>query len=394
LHDGPTMKRFSVPTTFACIAAVGFAACSSSTSQDDAPCPHSCPATYMGIVLAVTAAADSGAVSGVGATLSGPTTVTMSCEANGTVTVCRWPSPPVTAGTYSLQVAATGFQMANVSATVSVTPDRCGCAWATLQPSAVTLVRGTASVDAATDAPKCGVIRASDYDQSCKVAADCTTVFEGDTCTSQCACPNATISTAARASYHPIFEHPNICACPMAPLPSCVSGVCTMCPPAGCPVKDSGTTDPLVGTWTYSGNVPAQVNITLTFKADKTFTFVETVAPWGYPAGYVPNGCVTTDTYPGTYAESVPGGTNTLTWTFAGGTANAVSGCNDASMDSTGTPMTPDAITSYRNQGLIPPTTTTYSATSTTLVLTSPGNGTVGIGRNPGTTFTKVVLLP
>jgi hypothetical protein len=31
-------------------------------------------------------------------------------------------------------------------------------------------------------------------------------------------------------------------------------------------------------------------------------------------------GCVTTDTYPGTYAETTAGGMNTLKWTFAGGT--------------------------------------------------------------------------
>jgi hypothetical protein len=260
----------------------------------------------------------------------------------------------------------------------------CECAVSSMPPRCV----GGVCTNAA---PACGVIRASDYDQSCKSAQDCTTIFEGDTCTSQCACPNATINKMALASYHPVFVGTGVCNCGREAAPSCVSGVC--CPASGCPAKDSGTTDPLVGTWTFGGNVPDQVNIFLTLKSDKTFTFVETVAPWEYPAGYVPNGCVTTDTHLGTYAESVSGGTNTLTWTFAGGTANAISGCNDASMDSAGTPMTPDAIASYRNQGLIPPTTTTYTATSTTLVLTSPDNR-VGIGRNPGTTFTKVVLLP
>jgi hypothetical protein len=81
----------AVALTSALLAVLGLAACSSST--DNAPCPRSCPATWMSIVLDVTAA---GAVSGV-------------------VTICRWLSGLVTAGTYSLQVAATGFQIANLT---------------------------------------------------------------------------------------------------------------------------------------------------------------------------------------------------------------------------------------------------------------------------------------
>jgi hypothetical protein len=118
----------------------GATAAGGSGGGTTAPCPFSCPATWVGIVLEVTAATDGGVVSGAEATLSGPTTETMSCEANGTVTICRWPSGAVTAGTYSLQVAAAGFRTANESATVTVTPDpRCGCVWASLQPSVVTL---------------------------------------------------------------------------------------------------------------------------------------------------------------------------------------------------------------------------------------------------------------
>ena len=167
----------------------------------------------------------------------------------------------------------------------------------------------------------------------------------------------------------------------------------------GTPAATGGTTgndgrDPLLGTWTYSGHVPASVNITLTFNSDKTFIFAEDVAPANIPAGVVPTGCVTTDTYLGTYAETVSGGTNTITWTFTGGTANAVSRCDAAfvSYESAGTPMTPDAITSYRDEGLIPPPTDNYVVTSTTLVLTNPAySGTIGIGHSPGTTFTKVI---
>jgi hypothetical protein len=97
---------------------------------------------------------------------------------------------------------------------------------------------GTTSVDAAT----CGVIRASDYNQSCKADSDCVRVFSGDTCVA-CPCPNSTINKNAAAGYHPLIPVGGpACACPMPGIPTCVSGVCTICPPAGCPVKDSGTT--------------------------------------------------------------------------------------------------------------------------------------------------------
>jgi hypothetical protein len=99
---------------------------------------------------------------------------------------------------------------------------------------------GQPFVDAGRDALACGVIRASDYDQSCKTTLDCALVFEGDTCTAQCSCPNAPINHIAAAGYRPVFEHPNVCNCPMMPPPWCVDGVCAVCPVSGCPAKDSG----------------------------------------------------------------------------------------------------------------------------------------------------------
>ena len=122
------------------IALMGPVAFGCGSSAEGAPCPFSCPATYSGVTLVVNAAADGGVVSGVEATLSGPTTETMSCEPNGTATLCTWSSGPVTAGTYSLLVTAPGFQSASLSATVTVAADpHCGCVGATLQPSMVTL---------------------------------------------------------------------------------------------------------------------------------------------------------------------------------------------------------------------------------------------------------------
>jgi hypothetical protein len=116
---------------------------------------------------------------------------------------------------------------------------------------------------------------------------------------------------------------------------------------------------------------------------------VADVAPATLPVGVEPGTCVTTQSFDGTYAETASSDGNTLEWTFAGGTANQVSGCSDPANDSPGTPMTPDAIASYRNQGLVPPATTTYTVTATTLLLTSPDVQHVGIGRGQGTTFTK-----
>jgi hypothetical protein len=135
------------------------------------------------------------------------------------------------------------------------------------------------------------------------------------------------------------------------------------------PDDDTGSSDPdpLVGSWTYSGYVPDVITVTLTFDADNSFTMVETVAPLTTPRGYMPTSCMTTDTYLGTYAEGVAGGTNTLDLTFTGGTANAIVGCASALP---GTPLTPDLIVAYRNQGLVPATMNNYTVTSTTLVLT------------------------
>ncbi len=137
----------------------------------------------------------------------------------------------------------------------------------------------------------------------------------------------------------------------------------------------TATVDPLIGTWSYSGHVPAIVTITLTLQADKTFTFSETVAPPTHPAGWVPTTCVTTHSLYGTYALTAPGGTPTVTWTFAGGLANTVTGCEDPASDTPGTPMTPEAIVAYRAQGLFPPVTEAYAVTATSLVFTEPGTG-------------------
>ena len=101
-------------------------------------CQVSCPAQYMSIYLDVITSTDGGTVSSVEVTFSGPTTGTMLCEPNDGVMVCRWPSEPLTVGSYSLLVSAPGFQSVNVAATVAISSGSC-CENGSLDPSTVTL---------------------------------------------------------------------------------------------------------------------------------------------------------------------------------------------------------------------------------------------------------------
>jgi len=110
-----------------------------------------CPA-FDSVVFSVISAADGGVVSGVQATMSGPTTATMSCSSNNDGAWCQWPDeaapdasvPVLAAGSYTLQVTAPGFKTTTVTATVTYSPaapaDDCpGCAGFGVQPSTVTL---------------------------------------------------------------------------------------------------------------------------------------------------------------------------------------------------------------------------------------------------------------
>jgi hypothetical protein len=104
-------------------------------------CPHSCPSPTLGLGIVVHGGP--AALTGVDATLSGPTTVTLSCQASTQVGAasCFWPlSTPLTAGAYTMVVNAPGFRSSETSVTVSMSDDRCGCSWGDIQPSTVTLV--------------------------------------------------------------------------------------------------------------------------------------------------------------------------------------------------------------------------------------------------------------
>ncbi|MDB4979982.1 MAG: hypothetical protein JWM82_734 [Myxococcales bacterium] len=85
-------------------------------------------------------------------------------------------------------------------------------------------------------APTCGVVRAADYDQSCKVDSDCVLVGQGDFCqsASSCAiyCPSAAISAHAQMQYladtQTAGAKPIVCSCPEFKPPACVSFKCVL----------------------------------------------------------------------------------------------------------------------------------------------------------------------
>jgi hypothetical protein len=88
-------------------------------------------------------------VTGLQATLTGPVTVNMDCSPDAPQTYCTWPpySTAVTAGSYSLQVSAPGYQTTTVPATVTLGAGGCGCTAASFEPSTVTITAADAGTD-------------------------------------------------------------------------------------------------------------------------------------------------------------------------------------------------------------------------------------------------------
>lgn len=147
------------------------------------------------------------------------------------------------------------------------------------------------------------------------------------------------------------------------------------------------TADPLVGTWTFRGQVPAYVTAKLTLGPEKVFTFTENVAPATTPIGYEPDGCIVTHSILGTYVQHVIDGVSALSWTFSSGVANVITGCRDPRHNDEGTRITAEDVDGYIGQGLVPPKTVTYSVTSTTLILNP---AIVGTNLSSRTVFNKV----
>jgi hypothetical protein len=114
-------------------------ASASASGQGAVQCESACPSPLLGIQLAVMSSAGPGEVSGVQATLAGPVTVHLSCSSFAQTTSC-FPTAGGPEGSYVLQVTAPGFAPVAVDATVMFTPAQgCGCGFATLEPSLVTL---------------------------------------------------------------------------------------------------------------------------------------------------------------------------------------------------------------------------------------------------------------
>jgi hypothetical protein len=79
-------------------------------------------------------------IDGVQATLTGPVSETMSCQAFAGGSTCAWSNgaPPLTGGTYSLQVSAPGYRVTTLQATVSV-ESSCGQTASSISPNIVGL---------------------------------------------------------------------------------------------------------------------------------------------------------------------------------------------------------------------------------------------------------------
>jgi hypothetical protein len=162
-------------------------------------------------------------------------------------------------------------------------------------------------------------------------------------------------------------------------------------------VEDAGTStvdaNPLVGIWrTNPSQRPAStiVEATLIISPDMSLKFITVRAPAQTPAGFVPaNGCVVSDEFDGTYATTILNGSDRFESMFTSGIVNRVEGCAETSLNATGSPASAADVPARVSRGLFPPPSVAYTTTATTLTLFSPGDSYAGVGRDPGTTFTR-----
>ena len=139
----------SVPMWMVLVTATALTmgACGSGSGEKACDPAPQCPVASATASIVVTAA-PAMAVNGVQATLTGPATGTMSCQPNGSATLCLWPAGvAASAGTYTLQVSAPGYQTTTTQVEVTVGPPSCGCTFASVEPSTVALDSDDASTD-------------------------------------------------------------------------------------------------------------------------------------------------------------------------------------------------------------------------------------------------------
>jgi hypothetical protein len=158
-------------------------------------------------------------------------------------------------------------------------------------------------------------------------------------------------------------------------------------------------TDPLLGTWRWTGQSPGPTALSVTFNADNTLAFVEQVQPASLPAGspplpplgFDPDRCLPILFCNGMYEGTVSQGVHVLNWTFTDGTKDKISGCGNPSSDSPGAPLSAGEVSSFIDQGHLPPTTLTYDVSTSELRITSAVTTRAGVGKGDGTTFTKAL---
>jgi hypothetical protein len=129
------------------VTALWFFLCGMSACGGGQNCAGGCPATRdTADVLVSTGTAM--AVNGVQATLTGPVTGAMSCQPDGTFTLCEWPAAvAATAGIYTLQVSAPGYQPITTLVAVVISPVTCGCTMANVEPATLALSPSDGGLD-------------------------------------------------------------------------------------------------------------------------------------------------------------------------------------------------------------------------------------------------------
>jgi hypothetical protein len=113
------MRSLSAGLLLAALTTAGLASCGKSNQGCLVP---PCPLP-LAVEISVTAA-DGGPMDGVSVLVSGAASGNASCNAGSNATTCYVPG---VAGTYTLDVGATGFQSARRTVTTTGTTPECGC---------------------------------------------------------------------------------------------------------------------------------------------------------------------------------------------------------------------------------------------------------------------------
>ena len=134
------------------------------------------------------------AIKGAQVTLTGPVTDTLLCVPYPYGGECSWSgATPLTAGTYTLQVSAPGYQAVTTQVELTISSG-CGRTWANVQPSIVSLGSCTPmSVSAACQGKACG-----EGPDGCGGMFNCGACATGDTCNAGSCCTPMSVSMACQ----------------------------------------------------------------------------------------------------------------------------------------------------------------------------------------------------